>query len=65
MLYINNVYSFVGIIRIVTLQGRLKTNHKQVSELHFDFPIESVGKYPQSWAAAHIINLYYHSLNSA
>uniref|UniRef100_A0A1B6LQR5 Mitogen-activated protein kinase kinase kinase kinase n=1 Tax=Graphocephala atropunctata TaxID=36148 RepID=A0A1B6LQR5_9HEMI len=44
---------YSNVVRIVTLQGRLKTNRKQVSELHFDFPIESVVCLPDSVLAFH------------
>ena len=35
---------FKKIVKIVTLQGKLKFTKKQVSELLFDFDVESVGK---------------------
>lgn len=31
-------------INVVTLQGNLKQTKKMVSQLHFDFHIESIGK---------------------
>lgn len=33
-----------SVVKIVTPQGRLRANKKQVSELQFDFKIESTGK---------------------
>ena len=36
-----------NIIRIVTPQGKVKISKKQVSELRFDFRIESICKYTQ------------------
>ncbi|XP_075211276.1 MAP4K3-like protein hppy isoform X8 [Lycorma delicatula] len=44
---------YASIIRIVTLQGRMKPNRKQISELYFDFPIESVVCLPDSVLAFH------------
>ncbi|XP_018917737.1 mitogen-activated protein kinase kinase kinase kinase 5 isoform X3 [Bemisia tabaci] len=40
-------------VRIVTPEGRLRVNRKQVSELQFDFPIESVMRLPDSILAFH------------
>lgn len=37
------VPSLTDIVRIVTIQGKLKESRKQVSELQFDFPIEAIG----------------------
>uniref|UniRef100_A0A1B6D1M6 Mitogen-activated protein kinase kinase kinase kinase n=1 Tax=Clastoptera arizonana TaxID=38151 RepID=A0A1B6D1M6_9HEMI len=44
---------YSNIVRIVTPQGRLKSNRKQVSELQFDFPIESTVCLPDSVLAFH------------
>lgn len=35
---------YLGCIKIVNLQGRLKSSRKLSSELTFDFQIESIGK---------------------
>ena len=37
-------FSFVDIVRVVNLQGRIKERKKQTSELKFDFSIDSIGK---------------------
>ncbi|XP_054281914.1 mitogen-activated protein kinase kinase kinase kinase 5-like isoform X5 [Macrosteles quadrilineatus] len=44
---------YSNVIRIVTLQGRLKSNRKQISELQFDFPVESIVCLPDSVLAFH------------
>ncbi|XP_073994989.1 MAP4K3-like protein hppy isoform X3 [Rhodnius prolixus] len=44
---------YSNIVKIVTTQGKLRSNRKQVSELHFDFPIESVVCLPDSVLAFH------------
>lgn len=44
---------YSNLVRVVNLQGRLKNNRKQVSELQFDFPIESVVCLPDSVLAFH------------
>ncbi|XP_046675812.1 mitogen-activated protein kinase kinase kinase kinase 5 isoform X4 [Homalodisca vitripennis] len=44
---------YSSVVRIVTLQGRLKTNRKQISELQFDFPVESIVCLPDSVLAFH------------
>jgi hypothetical protein len=31
------------VLKVVNLQGRLKTSKRQTSELHFDFSINSIG----------------------
>ncbi|KAK9510510.1 hypothetical protein O3M35_005281 [Rhynocoris fuscipes] len=44
---------YSNVVKIVTTQGILRSNRKQVSELHFDFPIESVVCLPDSVLAFH------------
>lgn len=40
---------FTGCIKIVNLQGRLKSSRKLSAELTFNFQIESIGKKDQTW----------------
>jgi hypothetical protein len=35
-------------VKIVTLQGRPKSNRKQIPQLNFDFTVESIGKFDSS-----------------
>lgn len=35
---------FSDVVKIVTPQGKVKNSRRQVSELMFDFKIESIGK---------------------
>ncbi|BES89047.1 mitogen-activated protein kinase kinase kinase kinase [Nesidiocoris tenuis] len=44
---------YSNIVKVVTPQGKVRSNRKQVSELHFDFPIESVVCLPDSVLAFH------------
>ncbi|KAL1123764.1 hypothetical protein AAG570_001537 [Ranatra chinensis] len=44
---------YSNVVKIVTLQGRVRTTRKQVSELHFDFQIESIVCLPDSVLAFH------------
>lgn len=46
-------------LKIVNLQGKLKSNKKLASELSFDFCIESVGKFKDSFSLEEI-QLYCH-----
>ena len=34
---------FSDVVKVVNLQGKLKSNKKQASELFFDFPINNIG----------------------
>lgn len=38
------LFSYDNVVKIVTPQGKLKMNKKQVSELIFDFGIESISE---------------------
>ncbi|XP_022193508.2 mitogen-activated protein kinase kinase kinase kinase 3 isoform X11 [Nilaparvata lugens] len=44
---------YASVVRVVTLHGRMKPNRKQISELHFDFPIQSIVCLPDSVLAFH------------
>lgn len=33
----------VDVVKVVNLQGKLKSSRQQPAELHFDFPVESIG----------------------
>ena len=35
---------FSDVVKVVNLQGKLKSNKKQASELFFDFPINNIGR---------------------
>jgi hypothetical protein len=37
-------FFFPDMVKIVTLQGRPKSNRKQLPQLNFDFKVESIGK---------------------
>lgn len=37
-------FFFPDMVKIVTLQGRPKSNRKQLPHLNFDFTVESIGK---------------------
>ena len=37
-------FIFLDVVKVVNLQGKLKSNKKQASELFFDFPINNIGK---------------------
>lgn len=36
---------FSDVVKVVNLQGKLKSNKKQASELFFDFPINNIGRF--------------------
>lgn len=36
---------FAGVVKMVTLQGKPRVSKKQLSELQFNFEIESISKY--------------------
>ena len=38
------IFIFSDVVKVVNLQGKLKSNKKQASELFFDFPINNIGK---------------------
>lgn len=42
------VRCFPDMVKIVTLQGRPKSNRKQIPQLNFDFTVESIGKFDSS-----------------
>ena len=37
-------FLFADVVKVVNLQGKLKSSKRQASELHFDFTITAVGK---------------------
>ena len=37
-------YALVDVVKVVNLQGKLKSSKRQASELHFDFTISYIGK---------------------
>ena len=37
--------SFSDVVKVVNLQGKLKSSKRQASELHFDFTISYIGQY--------------------
>ena len=41
--YINK-YLVLDTVKVVNLQGKLKSSKRQASELHFDFSINNIGK---------------------
>jgi hypothetical protein len=45
------VCCFPDMVKIVTLQGRPKSNRKQLPQLNFDFTVESIGKLGSSVAS--------------
>jgi hypothetical protein len=45
------VSCFPDMVKIVTLQGRPKSNRKQLPQLNFDFTVESIGK------SAHLLSI--------
>ncbi|XP_045462706.1 mitogen-activated protein kinase kinase kinase kinase 3 isoform X2 [Harmonia axyridis] len=47
------LFSYDNVVKVVTPQGKLKMNKKQVSELIFDFGIESIIVLPDSVLAFH------------
>jgi len=40
----DSCFFFPDMVKIVTLQGRPKSNRKQLPHLNFDFTVESIGK---------------------
>lgn len=48
----------LGCIKIVNLQGRLKSSRKLSSELTFDFQIESIGKLVFVVSIEYLIRLF-------
>ncbi|XP_067007680.1 mitogen-activated protein kinase kinase kinase kinase 5 [Anabrus simplex] len=42
-----------SMVKIVTLQGKLKSSRKQIAQLHFDFAVESIVCLPDSVLAFH------------
>lgn len=48
----------LGCIKIVNLQGRLKSSRKLSSELTFDFQIESIGKLVFVISVEYLIRLF-------
>ncbi|XP_014284835.1 mitogen-activated protein kinase kinase kinase kinase 5 isoform X5 [Halyomorpha halys] len=44
---------YSNIVKIITPHGKLRSSRKQVSELHFDFPVESVVCLPDSVLVFH------------
>jgi hypothetical protein len=40
-------------VKVVNLQGKLKSSKRQASELHFDFSINCIGKF-FSYATRHL-----------
>lgn len=43
----------------MTLQGRPKSNRKQLPQLNFDFPVESVGKFEYSPTPSVSVSLFF------
>jgi len=35
---------FVDLVKVVNMNGKLKSSRKQAAELHFDFIVDSVGE---------------------
>jgi len=46
------MFAFVDVVKMVTLQGKPRVSKKQLSELQFNFQIESISKHeiPYSFA---------------
>lgn len=40
-----NIFVFTDVVKMVTLQGKPRISKKQLSELQFNFQIESISKY--------------------
>ena len=40
----DNFFQFSDVVKVVNLQGKLKSSKRQASELHFDFTITAIGK---------------------
>ena len=44
--HINNVKCiFSDNVKAVSMSGKMKSSKRQAAELHFDFPVESLGKF--------------------
>ena len=44
-IFLLNCLFFSDVVKVVNLQGKLKSNKKQAAELFFDFPINNIGRH--------------------
>ena len=43
--YLSMLFSPPDLVKVVNMSGRLKSSRHQAAELHFDFPVDSLGNY--------------------